>query len=305
MENDSVARWRDARKTYGPVVALDGLDLALEPGRMTALLGPNGAGKTTAIRLLVGLDRPTRGTVSVFGKDPRLPRTRARMGVMMQNGQVPDTLKVKELFDLFRGYFPTPIASAELLDLTDLGSEANRLYGKLSGGQKQRVLFGLALAGDPELLLLDEPTVGMDVKARRGFWDRIRELQRRGRTILITTHYLEEAQALADRVAVLDRGVLLADTTASELRSRFGRKRIRLRSQQLSLEKLKSRPGVEDVVQDGTGWTLLCDRAEDFVRWVLDQDPELSDLEVHALDLEEAYLALTDAGEKGEEAISA
>lgn len=293
MSSENTAEWRNARKVYGSVVALHGLDLVLKKGLITALLGPNGAGKTTAIRLLLGLAKPTSGEVVILGGSPQSQQVRAQIGAMMQNGQVPETLTVSEQFDLFRSYFPKPMALNDLLELTGLGPVANRLFGKLSGGQKQRVLFGLAMAGDPQFLLLDEPTVGMDVNARRQFWDEIRELKRQGRTILITTHYLEEAQALADRVAVLDEGRLLADTTALELRNRFGRKRVCFASQSISLSDLKGQPGVHSPEGNEQRWTLLCDQPEQLVQWALARDPALTDLEVQALNLEEAYLALT------------
>ena len=203
---------------YDGVRALDGVDLVIDAGRITVLLGPNGAGKTTVIRLLLGLLAPTAGTARVFGRDPRDPVARRRTGVMMQVAKVPETLRVHEHIDVFRSYYPAPLGRAALIEAAGLTGLERRLYGQLSGGEKQRVLFALALAGDPSLLFLDEPTVGMDVVARRAFWQRVRALRSAGRAVLLTTHYLEEADALADRIVVLDRGRIAADDTPQALR---------------------------------------------------------------------------------------
>jgi ABC-2 type transport system ATP-binding protein len=185
-------------KNYGAVQALRDFNLEVQAGELTAVLGPNGAGKTTAIRLLLGLARPTSGRVSVFGGDPMALATHLRVGTMLQVGRVPETLRVREHIDLFSSYYARPLPMAQTLATAGIENVRDRKFGDLSGGQKQRVLFALAICGDPDLLFLDEPTVGLDVEARHLLWDEIRHLLVRGKTVVLTTHYLEEADALAN-----------------------------------------------------------------------------------------------------------
>src|SRR3954449_6516798 len=200
--NNAVATLERVSKTYGNITALADVDLSIPQGRVLGLLGPNGAGKTTLVRLLLGMMRPSCGAISVFGSDPRIASKRVRIGAMLQVAKVPETLRVREHIALFSSYYPQPLPIAETLRIAGLESVAGRLFGELSGGQKQRVLFALALCGDPDLLLLDEPTVGLDVEARRAMWDQIRDLASRGKTIVLTTHYLEEADLLSDEIVV-------------------------------------------------------------------------------------------------------
>ena len=185
-----VAGLKAVTKTYDKVQALRGVDLEIRAGELVALLGPNGAGKTTAVKLFLGLARPTTGQVNVFGGNPVDAETRVRTGAMLQVGKVPETLKVREHIDLFSSYYPNPLSAAETLAIAGITDIKDRAFGELSGGQKQKVLFALALCGDPDIIFLDEPTVGMDVEARRGLWEQIRKLIARGKTVLLTTHYL-------------------------------------------------------------------------------------------------------------------
>ena len=212
----SIATARNLKKSYGSIVALNNLNLEVHAGELLALLGPNGAGKTTLVRMLLGVARPDAGSVSVFGADPYDGQMQARLGAMLQVGRVPETLKVREHIDLFSSYYPSPLPLDETLQIAGLSDIKDRPYGELSGGQKQRVLFGIAICGDPDLLFLDEPTVGLDVEARRLMWAQIRTLISRGKTVLLTTHYLNEADALADRVMVLDKGKVIAEGTPAE-----------------------------------------------------------------------------------------
>jgi len=205
-------------KLYGSHRALDEVDLQIGRGELVALLGPNGAGKTTAVKLMLGLLKPDEGTVEVFGCNPREPRNRQRTGTMLQVGRVPETLRAREYLDLFSSYYPHPLPMAEIVAAANLQGLENRLFGQLSGGQKQRVLFGLAICGDPDLLFLDEPTVGLDVQARRALWKQIRAVRAGGKSILLTTHYLEEADALADRIVVLHHGRVIANGTPAEIK---------------------------------------------------------------------------------------
>ncbi|MEM7587972.1 MAG: ABC transporter ATP-binding protein, partial [Acidobacteriota bacterium] len=204
--NHSIARLTNVRHSYGKVQALAGIDFELRRGEVLALLGPNGAGKTTMVSLLLGLLRPDTGQATVFGRDPRELAVRRRIGAMLQISGIAPNLTVREQIDLFRSYYPAPAGVAQLVAAADLGELMDRRAKALSGGQLQRLHFALALAGNPELLFLDEPTTGLDVESRRRLWGRVRELSESGRTVLLTTHHLEEADALADRIVVIDRG---------------------------------------------------------------------------------------------------
>ena len=217
-----VASFRGVTKRYGTVQALRGLDLEVRRGEVLGLLGENGAGKTTAMQLLLGLRARDGGELQLFGKDPREPAARVRVGAMLQVAQLPGALRVGEQVELFSSYWPRSLPKAETLRLAGLEHLAGRRTDALSGGEQRRLLFALAICGDPDLLLLDEPTVGLDVQARRLFWQRISALNAAGKTILVTTHYLEEAEAVSTRVALLKDGAVAAEGSPAELRTRFG-----------------------------------------------------------------------------------
>jgi len=288
----SVARTRKLTKTYGSVTALRNIDFELRRGELLALLGPNGAGKTTLVRMLLGLAKPDSGSVTVFGADPRNEDLRYGVGAMLQVARVPETLKVREHIDLFSSYYPKPLPVAETLRIAGLEALENRRFGELSGGQRQRVLFGISICGDPDLLCLDEPTVGLDVEARRLMWTQIRNLVSRGKTILLTTHYLNEADALADRILVLQHGAIVAEGTPAEIKSRTIGKQVRF-SSQLALDEVRAIPGVLTAIADRQKFELQVQAAEPVVRELLNRDSWLSDLEVTSAGLEEAFLALT------------
>jgi ABC-2 type transport system ATP-binding protein len=287
-----VASARHLKKSYGQVVALKALDMEIRRGELLALLGPNGAGKTTLVRLLLGSARPDAGTVSVFGADPYSGQMQARVGALLQVGRVPETLKVREHIDLFSSYYPAPLPIEETLAIAGLADIKDRAYGELSGGQKQRVLFGIAICGNPDLLFLDEPTVGLDVEARRLMWTQIRTLIARGKTVLLTTHYLNEADALADRILVLNQGAIIAEGTPAEIKARAMGKQIRCTSR-LTLEEIRQIQGVLSATADRNAFELQVNAAEPVVRELLQRDAWLADLEVTNAGLEEAFLALT------------
>jgi ABC-2 type transport system ATP-binding protein len=288
----SIAATGNLTKSYGSVVALRNLNFELRAGELLALLGPNGAGKTTLVRMLLGVARPDSGRVSVFGDDPHQGRIRPRLGAMLQVGRVPETLRVREHIDLFSSYYPNPLALEETFHIAGIADIKDRPFGELSGGQKQRVLFGIAICGNPDLLFLDEPTVGLDVEARRLMWSQIRALIARGKTVLLTTHYLNEADALADRILVLDKGVIVAEGTPAEIKARAMGKQIRCISG-LSLEEVRQIPGVISVKADRNAFELQVNVAEPVLRELLQRDPWLADVEVTNAGLEEAFLALT------------
>jgi ABC-2 type transport system ATP-binding protein len=291
----TVAQLRQVSKTFGEVQALRNLDFSVRAGELLALLGPNGAGKTTAVKLFLGLARPTTGTVNVLGGNPIHAEVRTRIGAMLQVAKVPETLKVREHIELFSSYYPRPLPQAETLAIAGLQEIENRPFGELSGGQKQRVLFALAICGDPDILFLDEPTVGLDVEARRLLWEQIRKLVERGKTILLTTHYLEEADALADRVAVINRGEIIAQGTPSEIKAKTSGRRIRCVSS-LQIETVKAFPGVMDVKRDRDVYEIRVVEAEPVLRELLLRDSAVHGIEVAGAGLEEAFLALTQNG---------
>ena len=287
-----VATLTGVTKRYGATTALDNLSLALHPGEVVALLGPNGAGKSTAVRMMLGLTAPTLGAARVFRSDPRNPAARARIGAMLQVARIPESLKVREHLDLFRSYYPRPLPVVEIVRIAQLQGIEDRLFAQLSGGQKQRVLFALALCGDPDLIFLDEPTVGLDIEARRGLWQQIRTLAARGKTVLLTTHYLEEADALAHRIIVINKGRIVSEGTPAEIKSNIAGRKIRCRTT-LTAEFLRSLPGVAAVQQE-RGFTIVTTpQAEQVVREMLLRDHTLSELEIASPALEDAFLALT------------
>ena len=288
----TVARLHSVTKRYGPTLALDNFTLELRAGEIVALLGPNGAGKTTAVRLLLGLIAPASGSVRVFGRDPRDSDARIRTGAMLQVGRVPEMLRVREHIDLFRSYYPSPLPTAEIVRAAKLEGLENKMFGKLSGGQKQRALFGLALCGNPDLIFLDEPTVGLDVESRRAMWDRIRELSAAGKTVLLTTHYLEEADSLASRVVVINNGRIVCEGTPAEIRNRVSGRRIRCITQ-LDPDFLRTLPTVSEVREDREAVVIFAEHPESVVRELLHRDPTLHGLEISAAALEDAFLALT------------
>ena len=284
---------------YGDVVALDGLDLQIRPGEVLAVLGPNGAGKTTAIGLLLGSLQVQQGAVRVFGRDPGARPVRMRRGAMLQVSGLPDTLTVAENLELFSSYYPAPLPVSRLLAMAGLEELAARRYGRLSGGQKQRVMFALALAGDAELVFLDEPTTGLDVEARRSLWNEIQGLKKAGRTVVLTTHYLEEADALADRIAVIHQGRVVAEGTPSEIKSHVADRRIRCITG-VGRDEIAALPGVVRVAASGQHLEILTARPEDVLRTLLALDPDLRDLQVTGAGLEDAFLTLVGDGEARE-----
>jgi len=292
MPEEAVARLSGVTHRYGPVVALEEVDLEVRRGEVLAVLGPNGAGKTTAISLLLGSVAVQTGEATVFGQRPGAPGVRARRGAMLQISGVPNTLTVGEHIDLFRAYYPAPAPASRLLAMAGLEGLERRRFGKLSGGQKQRVMFALALCGDPQLVFLDEPTAGLDVEARRGLWEEIRALSESGRTTVLTTHYLEEADALADRIVVLHRGRVIADGSPATVKSRTTARLVRCVTR-VHLDRVAPLPGVVRSEARGRYLEILTSRPEDLVRALLDLDPDLHDLTVVGAGLEEAFLALT------------
>lgn len=285
-----------ASKQFGTgastVRAVSDLNLEVRSGELLALLGPNGAGKSTAIGMLTGLTTPTSGAARLFRRDPRDVRARRRLGVMLQASGVPQTLRVRELLTAFRGYYPAPLPMARVVAAAGLDGLEGRMFGELSGGQQRRVLFGIALAGDPDLLVFDEPTTGLDVEARRRQWATLRELARSGRGVVLTTHYLEEADFLADRIVVIDHGVVIAEGTPAEIKALVPGRRVRAQTA-VSLAVASQWHGVVRASRVGPWLEVLARSAEPVLRALLDLDPWASEVTVTEPTLEEAFLTLT------------
>jgi ABC-2 type transport system ATP-binding protein len=279
---------RHVVRRFGEVVALDGVSLTVQAGEIHALLGPNGAGKTTAVALLLGLRRPTAGTSRLFGLDPRHPAARREIGATPQESAFSPTLSVRELVDFVRAHHSHPLAASEVLDAFGLEELACRQAGGLSGGQRRRLAVALAFAGNPQAVFLDEPTTGLDVASRRAVWDAVRRFAAEGRTVLLTTHNLEEAEALASRVVVLAHGRVVADTSVPELKARSGLKRIRLAEQELP-----ALPGVLRSAREAGGRVLYVEDAGEVVRGLVGAGAVLDGIEILPVSLEDAFLAVT------------
>ena len=297
IDNNCLAELKGATKRFGAVVALDGLDLEVRQGELLALLGPNGAGKTTAISLMLGLLQPERGTARLFGQSPLRVEPRRRIGVMMQEVNPAADLRVREQIDLVASYYPDPARTEVVMEMAHLTPLARRFYGKLSNGQKRQVQFAMAVCGRPKLLFLDEPTVGLDVQARETMWATLRRLIDDGASIVLTTHYLEEAEALADRVVVLAKGRVLASGTVPEMRALVVRTRIQCVSG-LPLEQVLGWPGVGSAVRNGPRLEITATNAEAVVRQLLAADDDVQELEVRRAGLAEVFTELTQEGTK-------
>jgi ABC-2 type transport system ATP-binding protein len=290
----TLASLDDAHKKFGKIAALDGFNLSVKRGELLALLGPNGAGKSTAISILLGLQRPDRGSARLFGADPQSIDARRRIGVMMQEINMSPVMRPREFIAQTASYYPSPYETPAVIQRLGIESLADRAYGKLSGGQKRQVQFAMAICGRPELLFLDEPTVGLDVQAREALWRVLRELIHEGCSIILTTHYLEEAEALADRVAVMTRGKLVAGGTVDEIRAYVSRKSIFCRSG-LPLETMKSWPGVVQVSEESGRRQIVTRDAEAVLRQLLAADAAVRDIEVRRAGLAEAFQEITSA----------
>ncbi|MET8471005.1 ABC transporter ATP-binding protein [Streptomyces sp. NPDC006422] len=294
--NAAAVSFTGAVRTFGAVRAVDGLDLDIAAGETVALLGRNGAGKSTSIALLLGLDEPDEGHVELFGTAPREAVRAGRVGAMLQEGRAVPRVTVAELVSFVAGRYPHPMDVREALRLAGVEELAGRRVDKLSGGQTQRVRFAVALAGDPALLVLDEPTAALDVEARHAFWTSMRAYARRGHTVLFSTHYLEEADANADRIVVIDRGRVVADGSGDELRRAGGGSLVSFDLAGRGTEGLALLPGVTAVEVRGDRARLRSDDPDATVVALAAQGL-VRNLEVKAASLDDAFMALTAAPE--------
>lgn len=292
---------RGLTKTYGQIRAVRGIDLTIASGEIVALLGPNGAGKSTTIDMVLGLTKPDAGTVRVFGDSPADAIRRGAVGAMLQTGSLIPEVKVRELLAVTASLFPNPLPVDHIIDQTGIGSFVDQFTNKLSGGQRQRARFALAIASNPDLMILDEPTVAMDVESRRSFWTSLRALASTGKTVVFATHYLEEADDYADRIVLMAHGDIVADGPANEIKATVGSRTIRATlpdsdlHQTADLHALAALPGVTAADRRGEAVVLTCSDSDQAIRALLSNYPTARDIEITAGGLEEAFLELTTA----------
>ncbi len=279
----------------GPLHAVRGVDVAIARGETVALLGPNGAGKSTTIDMLLGLAAPDRGSVSLFGMTPTDAVDRGAIGAMLQTGALIHDLSVREIVAMAGSLYPEPMDVDEVLDITGIEELAERRTQRLSGGETQRVRFAIALVSDPEVLVLDEPTVAMDVESRRAFWATMRAFAARGTTVIFATHYLEEADAYADRAVLMAAGEVVADGPPTEIKGMVGSRTIRATLPRADRDALAALPGVSGAELRGDAIVLVCSDSDAAIRALLAEYPAARDIEISGAGLEEAFVQLTAA----------
>ena len=285
------------RSPAGTVQAVRGVDIDIAPGETVALLGPNGAGKSTTIDMLLGLTIPDAGDVHIFGMTPRDAVAHGAIGAMLQTGALIGELSVRELVMMMASLYPSPLGVDEVLELAGITDVAKRMTNKLSGGERQRTRFAVAMVSNPDLLVLDEPTVAMDVEGRLQFWQTMRRFAARGKTVLFATHYLEEADANADRIVLMARGEIVADGPATEIKATAGGRIIRATLPGVNADRLEALDGVRQVDVHGEAIILNCSDSDAAVRALLRDYPAVRDLEITGAGLEAAFLQLTGDGQ--------
>jgi ABC-2 type transport system ATP-binding protein len=289
-------------KSYGNVHAVRSVDLAIAPGETVAILGPNGAGKTTTIEMVLGLTRPDSGTVTLFGKSPAQAVAAGAVGGMLQTGALVEYLSVRELVTMVASVYPRPLPVEQAMRLAGVTEFAGRRTNKLSGGQTQRVRFAIALVSNPDLFMLDEPTAAVDVEGRREFWASIRAVAAEGKTVIFATHYMEEADAYADRIVLMARGRIVADGPATEIKAKVSGRIIRATipvagpagpAGSADTAALAALPGVTNAERHGEAVILTCADSDLTLRALLSRFPAARDIEVAGAGIEEAFMALT------------
>jgi len=292
MEN--IIRLANISKAFAGQKAVENISFSINKGEVVAILGANGAGKTTTILMMLGLIKPTDGKITVFGKHPNQKEVKERIGCMLQEVSVMDSLKVKELISLVRSYYPNPMATEDLLAITGFEKrDWNKRTEKLSGGQKRRLNFALALAGNPDLLFLDEPTVGMDITARKNFWDKVKSLKNNGKTIIFTTHYLQEADEVAERIILFNNGAVVEDGTPFDLKNRLAGQSISFQGEEnISLDIYRKLPHCLEAKKVEGRVILLTDHADELLNALFASKLSMTQIEVQQGKLEEAFSEL-------------
>ncbi|QED48606.1 ABC transporter ATP-binding protein [Cytobacillus dafuensis] len=296
---ETIVQLDHVSKTYKNKKAVDEISFSIKKGEIVAILGPNGAGKTTTIMMMLGLLEPTSGQVQIFNMHPKEKKVRERIGAMLQEVSVIDALKVKEVIQLFRSYYPNPIAFDEIVSLTGLSEgDLKKKADKLSGGQKRRLGFALAMAGNPDLLFFDEPTVGLDITSRKRFWDTIHELKKRGKTIVFSTHYLQEADDTAERIILFKNGIIVEDGTPEEMKAKLTRKSVSFHStDSISFEGLMKIPGVSHVYRNENRIYVETDNTDQVLAALFEMRLKISGVQVDHGRLDEAFEQLTEKKE--------
>jgi ABC-2 type transport system ATP-binding protein len=287
--------FRNVTKRFKQKTAVHDLSFTIEPGTVVSLLGPNGAGKTTSISMMLGLTRPTSGTVRLFGQDPTHPVRRRYIGAMLQQVNLPPGLTVEQCVNLFRSYYPTPLPPNTLMDMSGLAKEAKRRADRLSGGQLRRLQYAIAMAGNPKLLFLDEPTTAMDVTSRRAFWDQLRHFAaQHGKTVIFTTHHLDEADGISDRILLIHEGKLIADGSPTHIKNMTGNRYVSfIAGPLLQEESLRALPFVEHVEKSGRKVRVRTKDSDALLRALIMGGYDASQFEVTAGALEDAFVSLT------------
>lgn len=277
-------------KRFGKVTALNDVSLQINAG-VTAVLGQNGAGKTTLIRCALGLERPTDGDIRLFGLPPHKRASRQRVGVMLQDTELPDLLTGRELITLFASYYRKPMSLEAVIDLTRIGAFVDKRYKKLSGGQKRRIQFAITIVGNPDLVFLDEPTTGLDAEARKALWETVRGFAADGCAIVLTTHYLEEADSLADRIVIMKAGEIIADADAGTIRAGVGGSLIRCETS-TDIERVRALPACTGAAMSGRLMEIRSSNAVDSLKALFELDPGVADLTVSKPRLEDIFTEL-------------
>ena len=293
MSNQPIATLTGVSKNYGKKVALDAVDLTIQPGEVLAVVGPNGAGKTKLINLMLGRLSLNSGQISMFGEKPGSLNAKRQTGAMLQVANLPENLKIKEHIRLFQSYYPNPMPYQQVVRYAGLAEIENTLSKNLSGGQKQRLLFALAICGNPQLLFLDEPSVGMDIEARRGLWQAIRDLQAKGTAIVLTTHYLEEADALSDQIVVINQGKVVTQGTPQQIKSHVSTKVIRFTSD-VDVDALSDVTAVSQIKTNGKYYELQSTHPVNTLKSLFTRLTDIEDLTITGAALEDAFLTLTE-----------
>lgn len=292
---DSVVEIKQLTKVFKNTKAVDGVSFSIKQGEVVAILGPNGAGKTTTMLMMLGLLNPTAGVTRLFNDDAKAINVRERIGVMLQEVSVMDAMKVKELIKLFQCYYPNPLEMEKLVRLSGLSEQdLNKRTEKLSGGQKRRVGFALALAGNPELLFFDEPTVGMDISARKVFWETVRELSEQGKTIIFTTHYLQEADDIASRIILFNKGTIVADGNPADIKKKLSKQSVSFMAKNdINKELFVQLPFVSDVFQKNDRMYIVTDGTDSVLATIFKGNLQVQDIQIEKGRLEEAFEQLT------------
>lgn len=287
-------------KQFKDKVAVDQVSFSINKGEVVAILGPNGAGKTTTLLMMLGLLEQTSGDIKLFNENPKTKSVREKIGAMLQEVSVIDALKVSEVIQLFRSYYPKPLGLDELVQITGFQKdELKKRANKLSGGQKRRLAFALALAGNPDLLFFDEPTVGMDITSRKMFWNTVRALKEQGKTIIFTTHYLQEADDIAERILLFHKGSVVADGTPKEIKSRLSKQSVSFQSeQQIPLEELRNLSGVTDVFTKDHRTHVVAENTDLVLAYLFEKKLQISAVQIEQGRLDEAFEQLTEASKE-------